>query len=611
MVNRVLIFVFCASVWLTANASYSFEEDDPAAAGIDVPTDEKFLTPTEFIIIGGKSVRLQDGMSLRQPILATYDNAFYGVRINNRTLRNVDFSRVKFINADLSRTRFVNCLFCLAHFYNTNLEDATFENCDFKDVVFDHTTLDSITREQFLSSMHVKSRRLGDFNFNDGPQFKGIDFSYFRFLNVQGINADECCFDNAYLLNSGVCRMTKEQLISTRNYQRQEFTEGLRMTSAPLKEKLSLSGLDLSRFEFGVFSAEGYDFTNVDLTASTFEFGEWISCSGLTKEQIFSTANWQNRKFEFRFSDTEIDWSNVDFSKTIFAPRAALDGDVTGADFTDAKFKGADALKECKGVTREQVQSTWNWKNRNFPFDLSKSKIDWTGADFSNFVFYAGTDFGRGNVRNADFTDAIFIAARDPGSLDEPCSNKSVLHWYNLTPSQLKSTWNNKTGNMAAIDLPPDYRYQFNYGPQEDKVVVLDSPSASSDNAFEVHMAYDSDSDHYAALNAKIDPDEPGEYAYSFEIAPNLAVYASADDLDSKLEPDKKYLLSSSPLLPWYYVRAVNAAPGAEEYCGRFYDYVRLILWKQNKNGDQTSWEEVARAGVAFNVQGPPSLSKE
>jgi hypothetical protein len=71
---------------------------------------------------------------------------------------------------------------------------------------------------------------------------------------------------------------------------------------------------------------------------------------------------------------TELDWSNTDFSGFTFCYGSRLSGNVTGADFTDAKFltvlspkftTKSSALEHCQGLTLEQVKSTWNYKTGN------------------------------------------------------------------------------------------------------------------------------------------------------------------------------------------------------------------------------------------------------
>lgn len=399
MIKRSLTFFFGAIVLYALNAAFGADGDrrelDPPMPVIVDP-----MNPTESIVVDGETIRLEDGLDLSGKDLSN-------AHIYNRTLHNVDFSNSRFSKADLSQTRFENCSFRGAVLDGACLDDATFNGCDFEDASFNHTSIFYLSRQQLLSSIHMKTRRLEDFGFYGVKSPKDVDFSDFYFENVWGLNAVGCRFDNAYFKNCNVVSLNKEQLLSTKNYQKREFV-GMSLYGAPGKD--SFAGVDLSGFEFGDFTAGYYDFTGADFTDANFKSAQWIDCSGLTKEQITSTANWKNGRLLFRFYRTDVDWSNADFSNVVFPTECRLSGDMTNAVLADAKFEGIDALSGCSGITRKQIQSTWNWKRRDFCFDLARSSPDWSGADFSSFKFYTRSDVGRGSVAGADFTDAQFFA---------------------------------------------------------------------------------------------------------------------------------------------------------------------------------------------------------
>ena len=367
--NRRLI---CILLMLSGfSAAFGLESGDNRVQGADredypfknttlVAVQE--LKPTEFIIVDGQPVRLEHGLDLRNKDLS-------GTRIINRTLADVDFSGSSLLNADLSQTRFVNCSFRNVDFEGATALDASFEGCDFTDAWFENNASFWITREQFLSSKNFKEdRALSYFQPYNYPYryTTNIDYSGFRFDHVSGLDAAGGTFTNARLIRCAFYNMTKEQLCSTWNYKNSKLDF---LSLSKTEEGISLSGLDLSNFRIRYLALENYDVSDVNFNdAVIWEMLLFFCCSGVTKEQLQSTWNWKNRRFDFCLISTELDWSNTDFSGFTFCCESRLCGNVTGADFTDAKFlvEGKTlALRECQGLTLEQVKSTWNYKTGN------------------------------------------------------------------------------------------------------------------------------------------------------------------------------------------------------------------------------------------------------
>ena len=327
------------------------------------------LPPTEYTIVDGQLVRLEHGLDLS-------DKDLSGVQIHNRTLVDVDFSGSNFHNADLSQTRFLNCSFRGANFNGVVTYDTTFEGCDFNDVWFENVFL-SLTGERLMASRNFKEDRfLSHCSGNSLPltsYANNIDYSGFLFSSVYNFNAEGGTFTDASFADCAFINMTKDQLASTWNYKKRDL-DSLSLNNTK-DEKISLSGLDLSNFRIRRLSLTNYDVTDVDFTdAMIWETLEFISCSGVTKEQLQSTWNWKTGRFDFCLLSTELDWSNTDFSGFTFCRESRLSGNVTGADFTDAKFltvlspkftTKSSALEHCQGLTLEQVKSTWNYKTGN------------------------------------------------------------------------------------------------------------------------------------------------------------------------------------------------------------------------------------------------------
>jgi uncharacterized protein YjbI with pentapeptide repeats len=353
-------------------AAFGLESGDnqDQSADRELCSSEHGLSSTEYIIVRGQPVQLEDGLVLR-------GESLLGIKINNRTLADVDFFGAKLDNADLSQTRFRNCSFRGAHLTGVKTEGATFDGCDFTDAWFEDNSMLKITREQFLSSWNFKMNRvLVSFCAPPCPMqnyTNNIDYSDFSFREVVNLDAEGGTFTDVNFTQCSFCNMTKDQLASTWNYKKRDL-DSLSLNNTK-DEKISLSGLDLSNFRIRRLSLTNYDVTDVDFTdAMIWETLEFISCSGVTKEQLQSTWNWKTGRFDFCLLSTELDWSNTDFSGFTFCRESRLSGNVTGADFTDAKFltvlspkftTKSSALEHCQGLTLEQVKSTWNYKTGN------------------------------------------------------------------------------------------------------------------------------------------------------------------------------------------------------------------------------------------------------
>jgi uncharacterized protein YjbI with pentapeptide repeats len=382
--NRRLI---CILLMLSGfSAAFGLEFGDNRVQGADrgeypskdaALSAEEELTPTEFIVVDGQRVQLEDGLDLRGKNLA-------GIKINNRTLADVDFSGAKLNNADFSKTQFLNCSFRNALLEGVNTENTTFDGCDFTDARLLNNSKLAITREQFVSARNVKKRRsLVHFHApsNLMPNYtSNVDYSSFTLREAFNLDAEGGTFTDVELYQRcSFVNMTKEQLISTWNYKKREL-DSLELDNAK-EEKISLSGLELSNFRIRYLSLTNYDVTDVDFSDAIFWEGLRLHrCSGVTKEQLQSTWNWKNRRFDFDLSsvEPELDWSNMDFSGFTFSSGSCLSGNVADADFTDAKFlvdhrldsspnrlKKTLALEHCQGLTLEQVKSTWNYKTGN------------------------------------------------------------------------------------------------------------------------------------------------------------------------------------------------------------------------------------------------------
>ncbi|MGN1065275.1 MAG: pentapeptide repeat-containing protein [Thermoguttaceae bacterium] len=149
---------------------------------------------------------------------------------------------------------------------------------------------------------------------------------------------------------------TAEQLYETINYQEHD----LRFMQIDLRD-VNLSGTTL---EFGYVAVypetvlEGAVIRNATFKAS----GDAASDAGITNAILYTTKSYRDHNLSgvtFECNLTGCDLSTQNLSAARFQT-----SDVSGADFTDAVVTRCD-FSGAKGLTREQIESTWNYKMGN------------------------------------------------------------------------------------------------------------------------------------------------------------------------------------------------------------------------------------------------------
>jgi uncharacterized protein YjbI with pentapeptide repeats len=106
-------------------------------------------------------------------------------------------------------------------------------------------------------------------------------------------------------------------------------------------------------------------------------------------------------------------------------------------------------------VTKEQLYSTRSYKEGN----LAGLHVPWERDAPTPFVEF---DFSRQNLTGCvlwgPFTGAVFTDAVITGA--------DLNHnWRGLTATQIKSTWNYKTGRMAGVRIPDELRSELKLPP--------------------------------------------------------------------------------------------------------------------------------------------------
>jgi uncharacterized protein YjbI with pentapeptide repeats len=203
---------------------------------------------------------------------------------------------------------------------------------------------------------------------------------------------------------------------------------------------------------------------------------------GFTKEQLYSTASYQQRNLggiRLRYNDlTGWDFSGQDltgasFSSTLtnanFAGSHLYGADFNSSTLTNAnlagtivalaRFSGATS----RGFTKEQLYSTASYQQRNL-LGIGLSFNDLTGWDFSGqdlsgaslgYSTLTNANLSGTNLANADLTDANFTGAKVQGvSFDRTFSCPAVCPPVRgITLGQLYSTASYRQKDLRGIGL--------------------------------------------------------------------------------------------------------------------------------------------------------------
>ena len=284
----------------------------------------------------------------------------------------IDFSNSSFDNCDLDGVRFVQCNMARCSFQNANFRGAELSEVDFEDADFsgaringikrrDRTGVLCLTDRQIKSTWSYRNRDMAHciisrYQFVDQPDFQprldlsGIDLSNSAF---EVGDFSMCDFQNAEILNVLFyqAKVDVEQLESTKTFQRKSLY-GVQFSRDEVDGKLSLVGCDIRNCRL-------YIQPKTDMHNARIEGAE---LHRLSFEQLKTTASYKlglipNAVF------TRSDFSGGDFTGINLTGCRFLSCDFSNAKFDDAVISGVEIASKTRGLTKEQVQSTWNAKH--------------------------------------------------------------------------------------------------------------------------------------------------------------------------------------------------------------------------------------------------------
>ena len=196
------------------------------------------------------------------------------------------------------------------------------------------------------------TQELGDISFYN-CSFRKARLHHLSSLPVYGDNND---LTDADILDIGHIYMTRKQLESTFSF-KQKFLSGLHFSGSDLSG-IDFSGFTLIKMGFGGASITNCTFTDAVIEECTLGNEK----SRITLEQLQSTRNYKdghliNLRLNIEWPEELADFSRMNLTGCIFDP-----SNNCHLDLTDSVISNCD-LRQLKGITLENIKSTWNYKH--------------------------------------------------------------------------------------------------------------------------------------------------------------------------------------------------------------------------------------------------------
>lgn len=205
----------------------------------------------------------------------------------------------------------------------------------------------------------------------------------------------------------------------------------------------TLKNVDFSESQFIRGNIDFTNFDNCDFSNCVFEGGS-IKVYGANNK----FTNVIFKPFEL-YSIHKRGTSEQKDAKSFLVPLKAWKN---GNPFTEFVFR-------CDlSISGNDFQQTFNYQKKNL-LGIALHDGDYTGVDFSNFIF---SEFGIKEIQNCKFNDAVFIL--HSGVYDEKFQ-QAFEDYSSLTVEQFKQTWNYKTGMfelMFGDNIPEKFQNVIN-----------------------------------------------------------------------------------------------------------------------------------------------------
>ncbi len=332
----------------------------------DVESPRVVLTPAARGLIVGPGMNAA-GKDLRGCEFLTQDLTgavfdgcnFFSARIDGCILKHASFRGAVFTGADVE----VNAD------EGADFTDATINGARLSSTEGFYFSNLSLSPRQLMSTWSYKNKALqqcvirGPHDSREAVRFdfRGADL---RQATLRG-DLSKCDFANARVYGTffGNSTITFEQLASTLDFKQRSLR--VRYSAAEsrgpgLWEELDFSRIDLNGSDLSFVPAAA-DFTDARVNGCTIR-------KGLTRKQLYSTASYKRGDLtglRLTWSDLSgCDFSGVNLTGSAFAQCSFADANFEDAVITDVDFRSVSGARTgCKGLTANQIKSTWNYKH--------------------------------------------------------------------------------------------------------------------------------------------------------------------------------------------------------------------------------------------------------
>jgi uncharacterized protein YjbI with pentapeptide repeats len=327
-----------------------------------------------------------------------FSATFTSADLKDANLTDAQLQSTRFDNADLTDANLSNARLASATLANTNMAGAVVTGTEFSG-----TTSKGFTKEQLYDTASYQAGNLQRIGLRNnqlpGWDFRGQDLSEADFDGATLTNADltGAIINGANFAFTSASGFRKEQLYATASYQAKDLR-------AIALSANNLSGWDFKGQDLTDASFSNATLTNADLTGAIINGADFAftSTSGFTKEQLYSTANYQTKNLK-----------GIGLAYN----------DLTGWDFTGQYISGADfgGTTRQGGFTKEQLYATASYQAKDLEAvglaDNYLSGWDFTGQNFQRADFSHSAMNGA-NLARADLRGATYFRCFDTGCID-------------------------------------------------------------------------------------------------------------------------------------------------------------------------------------------------